>query len=108
MIRRKIYFCLIIVALYFFMTPKGSVRFAVFLNGYPIEAFTSNIREDHEKHSNQLKKNQKAFILDDYPIEEGTDGMLDRWVSENILYFTFQDLIQESRELEGKNEKVYM
>lgn len=89
MIKRKIYFCLIIVALYFFMTPKGSVRFAVFLNGYPIEAFTSNIREDHEKHSNQLKKNQKAFILDDYPIEEGTDGMLDRWVSEKYFIFYF-------------------
>ena len=71
------------------MTPKGSVRFAVFCSGYPIEAFTSKIGEDHEEHSNQLKKNQKAFILDNSPIEQGTDGILDRWISEKYFIFYF-------------------
>lgn len=89
MTKKKIYFCFIIVALYFFLTPKGSVRFAVFCNGYPIEAFTSKIQEDYEEHSNQLEKNQKAFILDNYPIEQGTDGILDRWVSEKYFIFYF-------------------
>ena len=51
------------------MTDKGAVRFSVFISGYPKEAITGSLILDK---SHKLKSNQKAYIIEPYPVDKAT------------------------------------
>ena len=66
------------------MTDKGAVRFSVFISGYPKEAITGSLILDK---SHKLKSNQKAYIIEPYPVDKATQGVLDRWLVERHAIF---------------------
>nr|WP_294688499.1 hypothetical protein [uncultured Anaerostipes sp.] len=77
---------LIICFIYCFMTPKGSVRFWVFISGYPKEAITGKLIYEKDT-KGELKSTEKAYIIEKPPIEEATQGILDRWVAKRYILF---------------------
>ena len=83
---RKFLICgvIIILLIYSFMTDKGAVRFSVFISGYPKEAITGSLILDK---SHKLKSNQKAYIIEPYPVDKATQGVLDRWLVERHAIF---------------------
>ncbi len=82
-------FVTFLLVFYFTMTPKGSLRFKLFLSGYPVAALTMQTKDEPNKM--QLTSNQIGFSLTNAPYEEDTQAELINWVvTKHSIFYTAQ------------------
>lgn len=75
-LRKKIIlFLLVSTLIYFFLIPKGSVRFSIIRSGHPIKALTSKISE--ETFNEEWLKNYKFYTVN--PAPENATGITGFW-----------------------------
>lgn len=81
------YIFIISCLMYSFMTEKGAVRFSILLYGCPKEAITGHLRRDNVEHKDLEVRKQRAYIMEPYPIDKETGGILDRWIVKRYAIF---------------------
>lgn len=63
---------------YFILTPIGSLRMALLMNGHPITACTLELEEN--TYGISAKENQIGYSLKNPPVEAETDAELVNWI----------------------------
>ena len=76
---------LLIVVIYFFMTPLGALRLSIACNGYPLKAMVYPIGK--RERSLEEEKNEKVYVLYNPPVEKDTEGTLTNWSIKKYLIF---------------------
>ena len=76
---------LLIIVIYFFMTPLGALRLSIACNGYPLKAMVYPI--GNRERSLEEEENEKVYVLYNPPVEKDTEGTLTNWRVKKYLIF---------------------
>ena len=76
---------LLIVVIYFFMTPTGALRLSIAAHGYPSKALVYPIGK--RENSFEEEKNERVYALYKPPVEKDTQGILTNWSVKKYAIF---------------------
>jgi hypothetical protein len=83
---------LVLLGIYIFCIPTGSVRISIFFQ-HPIKAFTTDLVDITEEYTGELSKDYtngyKIYKLTDPLHDKATDGYLKNWIVYRIGIFYF-------------------
>ncbi len=78
----------VLLIVYCFLTPMGSLRFTLAISGHPITAVTAKVMDEPYRASD-LKDTQTMYSLENPPVEKATQAELTNWLVTRYGPFCF-------------------